>query len=147
MVQLLSTTLHLQQRFSSLFISNKVFHNSSSPTKLFITLHLQQSLSSLFKWFDKNRPKALTGKSRDKFEEADIDGITFLDHAGDKKYFHEECKLPIGTSERLARLAMEIVGGRPPVKRVSYYLSCHAHHVDSKLTTSQETDSRPKMWR
>src|SRR5438045_3833520 len=30
---------------------------------------------------------------------------------------------------------------------VSYYLSCHAHHVDSKLTTSQETDSKPKMWR
>jgi hypothetical protein len=25
-------------------------------------------------------------------------------------------------------------------------VSCHAHHVDSKLTTSQETDSRPKVW-
>src|SRR5579871_4588842 len=33
------------------------------------------------------------------------------------------------------------------VQRASYYLSCHAHHVDSKLTTSQETDSKPKMRR
>ena len=28
--------------------------------------------------------------------------------------------------------------GRPPIKRVSYYLSYHAHHVGSKLTTSKE---------
>jgi len=62
------------------------------------------------KWFDKNRPKVLTGKPRDKFEEADINGVTFLKHVGDKKFFHEECKLPIETSEKLADIANEIAG-------------------------------------
>jgi hypothetical protein len=47
--------LHLQQSFSSLFISNeafsplfisnKAFYHSSSATKLLTTLHLQQSFS------------------------------------------------------------------------------------------------------
>src|SRR5256714_8319333 len=42
---------------------------------------------------------------------------------------------------------LRICRGSPRKRTVSYYLSCHAHHVDSKLTTSQETDSKPKMWR
>jgi len=80
----------------------------------------------LLKWFDINRPKALTSKSRDKFEGADIDGTTFLDHAGDMKYFHEGCKLPIGTSERLARLAAEIVGGETAgiKSKLPSFMSC-----------------------
>src|SRR5215469_15622887 len=36
---------------------------------------------------------------------------------------------------------------RPPVQRVSHYLSYHAHHVDSKLTTSSHTDNRLEMRR
>ena len=68
------------------------------------------NVGELLKWFDKNRPKALTDKPRDKFEEADINGVTFLKHVGDKKFFHEECKLPIGTSEKLADIASEIAG-------------------------------------
>jgi len=103
-------------------------------------------VGELLKWFDKNRPKALTSKSRDKFEEAEIDGITFLEHAGDKKYFYEGCKLPIGTSERLARLATEIVGGVTAGIKSKFTIFIYAHYVNYKLTTSQETDSRPKMW-
>jgi len=63
----------------------------------------------LLDWF-RERPKVIKNDKLDIFREADIDGATFLKHAGDMKYFHEGCKLPIGTSERLADLAMNIVG-------------------------------------
>ena len=65
----------------------------------------------LLEWILEKRPKALKGDKLEKFKAADIDGATFLKHAGSKKYFHEECNLPIGTSERLADLASEIAGG------------------------------------
>ena len=65
----------------------------------------------LLEWILEKRPKALKGDKLEKFQAADIDGATFLKHAGKKKYFHEECNLPIGTSERLADLASEIAGG------------------------------------
>jgi len=66
----------------------------------------QYDACELLQWFEDHHSKALTGKSRDKFEEADIDGATFLRHAGDSTFF-EKCNLPIGTCSRLANLALE----------------------------------------
>ena len=34
-----------------------------------------------------------------------------MDYAGDVGFFENKCKLPIGTNERLAKLAREITGG------------------------------------
>jgi hypothetical protein len=65
----------------------------------------------LLGWIERNRPKLLKGDKLEKFKAEDISGDIFLDHAGDKKYFHEECNLPGGTSERLANLAREMAGG------------------------------------
>ena len=66
--------------------------------------------NKLLNWIKEHRSRLLKVDQLKKFEEADIDGATFLKHAGDKKFFHEECKLPIGTSEMLTDLAIEIVG-------------------------------------
>jgi hypothetical protein len=55
-------------------------------------------------------PKLLKGDDPKKLKEGRIDGVIFLNHAGDMKYFREECNLPIGTSEMLADLAKEIAG-------------------------------------
>jgi hypothetical protein len=65
----------------------------------------------LLEWIQQKEPKPLKGDNLEKFKATSIDGVIFLKHAGDKTYFHEECNLPIGTSERLADLASEIAGG------------------------------------
>lgn len=62
----------------------------------------------LLEWFQREHPKALQGDKLDKFGEADIDGATFLKHAGDMEFFCNGCNLPIGTSARLADLASEM---------------------------------------
>ena len=64
----------------------------------------------LLEWIKENRPKLLKGDKLEEFEAKDISGDVFLDHAGDIKFFEEECNLPIGTSERLAKLASEVIG-------------------------------------
>jgi len=97
-------------------------------------------VNELLGWVEKNLPNALTRKQRDKFKDADINGTTFLEHAGDRKFFHEGCKLPIGTSERLAKLAAEIA----PIKS-KFTIFIHAHYVNCKLTALQKTDNRPEM--
>ena len=100
----------------------------------------------LLQWIEQKRPGLLRDTNLEIFKQAFIDGDVFVDHAGDVEFFEIKCKLPIGISERLAKLAREIAGGETAGIKSKLYLSCHAHHVDSKLTTSQETDSRPKMW-
>jgi hypothetical protein len=65
----------------------------------------------LLEWIQQKEPKLLKGDKLEKFKDSSIDGVIFLKYAGDKKYFHKECNLPIGTSERLADLASEIAGG------------------------------------
>ena len=64
----------------------------------------------LLKWIQQRYPKLLKGDDFKKLKGERVDGVVFLDHAGDKKYFHEECNLASGTSERLAKLAKEIAG-------------------------------------
>jgi hypothetical protein len=65
----------------------------------------------LLSWIQKKRKKLLRGDNLEKFKSADIPGSIFLKHAGDRKFFHEDCSLPIGPSEALADLASEIAGG------------------------------------
>ena len=88
-------------------------------------------------WVDKERPKLLGGDDREKFKKAGIPGLIFLKHAGDRKYFHEECGLSIGSSEMLADLASEIVEGDKANRKGKCGLSYHGHHLDSQLTVSQ----------
>jgi hypothetical protein len=65
----------------------------------------------LLEWIQQKEPKLLKGDKLEKFKNASIDGVIFLKYAGDKTFFHEECNLPIETSERLADLASEIARG------------------------------------
>jgi hypothetical protein len=58
------------------------------------------------------RPGLLRGNNLEEFKAAFIDGDIFVDHAGDVEFFENKCKLPIGISERLAKLAREVTGGK-----------------------------------
>jgi hypothetical protein len=91
----------------------------------------------LLQWIHKKRPKLLRGDNLEKFKKAVIFGPIFLKHAGDRKYFHEECSLPIGPSEMLADLASEIAEGDKANRESKRGLSYHGHHLDSQLTVSQ----------
>jgi len=63
----------------------------------------------LLDWIQKNRPKVLKDNDKsEKFKREDISGDVFLNHAGDAEFFENKCKLPSGTSERLANLAREM---------------------------------------
>ena len=66
--------------------------------------------NDLVKWIKRRHERLLKGDDFKKLKGERVDGVVFLDHAGDKKYFHEECNLASGTSERLAKLAKEIAG-------------------------------------
>jgi len=61
----------------------------------------------LLKWIQQKHPKLLEDDDLTKLRKERVDGVVFLNHAGDKKYFREECNLAGGTSERLANLAKE----------------------------------------
>jgi hypothetical protein len=65
----------------------------------------------LLKWIKRWHPKLLKDDDLKKLKRDRVDGVLFLNHAGDKNYFLEECKLASGTSERLADLAREMAGG------------------------------------
>jgi len=103
--------------------------------------------SGLLDLIDEKRPGLLKDDKCKNFEAAFINGDIFVDHAGDVEFFENKCKLPIGISESLAKLAMEITGRETAGIKSKLLSSCHTHHVDRKLTTSQETDSRPEMQR
>jgi hypothetical protein len=59
----------------------------------------------LIQWIQKEMPKMLTDEILKIFKEAYISGNVFLNHANDKKFFRDECRLPPGISEDLASLA------------------------------------------
>ena len=63
----------------------------------------------LLEWIQQNRPKLLEGDILEKFKADDISGDVFVDLAGDVEFFKNICKLPVGTSMRLANLAREMV--------------------------------------
>jgi hypothetical protein len=64
----------------------------------------------LLKWIEQNQPKLLKGLKLE-FKAKDISGDIFVDHAGDVEFFRNKCKMPSGTSERLADLARQMAGG------------------------------------
>jgi hypothetical protein len=82
--------------------------------------HTKPTIEEIKKWnedklverIEEMRPGLLRGNNLEKFKEAFIDGDIFVDHAGDIKFFEIKCKLPIGISERLAKLAREVTGGQ-----------------------------------
>jgi hypothetical protein len=88
-------------------------HNSKQASQAEPTIEVIKNWDAdeLLEWIQQNRPKLLKGDKLEKFKAEDISGDVLVDHAGDVKFFKNKCKLPIGTSERLADLASEIAGG------------------------------------
>ena len=66
----------------------------------------------LLQWIEQKRPGLLRDTNLEIFKQAFINGEVFVDHAGDVEFFEIKCKLPIGISERLAKLAREVTGGK-----------------------------------
>ena len=87
--------------------------------------------NGLLNWIRENRRNLLQDDDHEKLKRVRVDGVLFLKHAGDKKYFQEECNLASGTSERLADLARELAGGET-AGMVSTGKSTprHASHAD-----------------
>jgi hypothetical protein len=88
-------------------------HNSEQASQAERTIEEIKNCDEddLLKWIQKKHPKLLKGDDLEKLKGERVDGVVFLNHAGDEKYFHEQCNLASGTSERLANLAREIAGG------------------------------------
>ena len=70
---------------------------------------------TLLDWIKTNRPKLLSDDQLEKFEQQDISGDVFLNHAGEWEFFKNSCGLPTGPSDRLANLATELAGGETSV--------------------------------
>jgi hypothetical protein len=117
-------------------------HNpkQASHTKSTIEEVKEWDEDDLLKWIHQERPGLLKDDNLEKFKAAFINKNIFVDHASDMGFFENKCKLPIGISESLAKLAREAAGMAQKGKSAD-----HAHHVNCKLTTSQETNSRPKI--
>jgi hypothetical protein len=86
---------------------------------------------ALLTWIQKVKPALLRGEDIEKFKKEHINGETFLDHASDRKFFKEDCNLPTGTSDALARLASEVIGKETIGTKSQSYLSRHALHADT----------------
>jgi len=86
----------------------------------------------LLKWVQQKEPMLLSAGFRTQCIHRNI-----LDNAGDLKFFQEGCKLPIGPSDGLTKLASEVIGKDTTGTKSKSYLSCHARHADVQLATSQ----------
>lgn len=84
----------------------------------------------LLTWIQQEEPKLLRGEDLENFKKAHINGEVFLDLAGDWKFFKEDCNLPTGPSDELAKLASEVIGKEAIGMKSKSYLSYHAHHAD-----------------
>src|SRR5271154_736438 len=58
----------------------------------------------LLKWIQQKKPKLLRDEVLENFKKEYISGDVFLDHANDRKFFKEDCNLPAGPSDGLAKL-------------------------------------------
>jgi hypothetical protein len=65
---------------------------------------------ALLTWIKQAKPTLLSGEDLENFKKEHINGDVFLDHASDRKFFKEECNLPAGPSDGLAKLASEVKG-------------------------------------
>jgi hypothetical protein len=88
-------------------------HNSKQASQAGPTIEEIKSWdeNELLKWIKGRHPKLLKGDHLKKLERERIDGVVFLNHAGDAEFFENEYNLPIGASLRLANLAREMAGG------------------------------------
>jgi hypothetical protein len=98
----------------------------------------------LFSWIMKKREQALDDEDILILKQTKITGEMFLEFAGDIDSFQRRCNLPISLSVTLANLSKPYVGWETAGIKSKFTIFIHAHY---KLTTSQEADSRPKMWR
>ena len=98
----------------------------------------------MFEWIKEKRGKVLNNDKLEKLKNAKITGEVFLNYADDEDSFQSRCKLPLSISVMLANLSRPYVGWKTSGIKSKFTIFIHAHY---KLTTSQETDSRPKMWR
>jgi hypothetical protein len=121
-------------------------HNSEQVSHRMPTIEETKKwdVNEMLDWIQKQKPKVLPDDKVERFKKADIAGRAFLTLAGNSKFFQDEFDLSIGNSLALADLAREIKEGETAGIKSKFTIFIHAHY---KLTTSQETDSRPKMWR
>jgi hypothetical protein len=88
----------------------------------------------LLKWIHEERRGLLKDDNLEKFKAAFINKNNFVDHAGDVGFFENKCKLPIGISESLAKLAREAVGGETAGMAQKGKSADHAHYVNCILS-------------
>jgi hypothetical protein len=97
-------------------------------------------------WTKELKPRPIPDDKIAEFEKANFRGAAFLAKADQEEYFERKFGLSIGDSIVLADLAKQIKEGEIAGIKSKFTIFIHAHYVNCKLTTSQETDSRPKMW-
>ena len=87
-------------------------HNPKQTSQAYPTVEEVEKWDDekLLNWIHQQRPKLLRGETLNKFQDAHIPGVVFLYHAGNVQWFENDCGLPIGPSETLARLAACIKG-------------------------------------
>jgi len=91
----------------------------------------EMGYGALLAWIERVKPTLLSGEDLENFKKEHINGDTFLDHAGDWKFFKEGCNLPTGPSDELAKLAREVIEGKIIGTMSQSALSCHACHADT----------------
>src|SRR5205814_880853 len=101
-------------------------------------------LDDLVGWINEKRKNLLNDDEIEKLRKAGVIGHSFLSsETHSKAFFIDDCGISPGKAVSLAKLARDLA---EEDSKLLSFMSC-TYHVDSKLTTSQETDSRPKMWR
>ena len=88
----------------------------------------EKGYEALLEWIQQVKPTLLSGEN---FKKEHITGDVFLDHASDRKFFKEECNLPAGPSDGLAKLASEVIEKETIDTKSQSYLSRHARHADT----------------
>ena len=86
---------------------------------------------TLLTWIKQVKPTLLSGEDLENLKKEQINGDVFLDHASDWKFFKEACNLPAGPSDRLAKLASEVIEKETIDTKSQSYLSRHARHADT----------------
>jgi hypothetical protein len=99
----------------------------------------------LLAWIQKKREKLLKDENKlEALKKAKITGEVFWTFAGNEERFETKFNLHPSISVMLANLSREFKEGVTAGIKSMFTIFIHAHY---KLTTSQKTDSRPKMWR
>ena len=91
---------------------------------------------NLLKWIRENLSLRLKPEAERKFLDAEIDGESFLSHAGDDAFF-QKAGLTLGVSDKLARLAEKTLDRKSECICLHY-----TPPTDSQLRTSQETANK-----